>query len=167
MNRFGTLRLFSIIVLGLGLVLPTNYASAVQKSLKQTIIGTWSVTSVSDQYNNGKKSNAWGASIKGHLTFDHSGHFSYILIGEKEPNVESDDPRRPDAPVIAYFGSYTVNEQGWVVSIWIDRGSNSGEDGKAQKWSVTIRRDTLVLTGSPQSDSNGTFSQHLQVKRVL
>src|SRR5215216_6855159 len=118
MNRLSTLSMLAMTVLCLGIAVPTDPAGARQKSLKETIIGTWSVTSVSDEYKDGKRSNAWGAGMKGSIIFDHNGRFSHILIGEKEPNVESEDPRRPDALVVAYFGRYTVNEGDKVVSVW-------------------------------------------------
>jgi hypothetical protein len=105
--------------------------------------------------------------MKGALTFDYNGRFTHILIGEKEPNVESDDPNRPDALVVAYFGSYTVDERNKVVSVWIERGSNSRRNGEAQKWAVTMRGDTLNLVGSPHDDPQGQFSRHLEVKRAM
>ncbi len=167
MRRFRARSLTIITMLCLGTAVPSNLASARQRSLKETIIGTWAVTSVSDQYHDGTKSHAWGTGIKGNLTFDPNGRFSHILIGEKEPNVESDDPRRPDSLVVAYFGSYTVNETDKVVSLWIERGTNSRRDGEGQMWVVTMRGDTLGLIGSPHNDSQGTFSQHLELKRAM
>jgi hypothetical protein len=164
-NRFSTLT--AIMALCLGIAVATDRAGARQKSLTETIIGTWSVTAVSDQYEDGKKSNAWGDGMKGNLIFDRNGRFSHILIGEKQPNVEADDPRRPDALVVAYFGSYTVNEKDKVVSVWIERGTNSARDGEAQKWAVTMTGDTLALIGSPHNDSQGLFSQHLEIKRAM
>jgi hypothetical protein len=160
-------RLSAITMLCLVIAVPSDLAGARQSSLKETIIGTWAITSVSDRYDDGNKSNAWGTGMKGNVTFDHNGRFSQILIGEKEPNLESEDPRRPDSLVMAYFGSYTVNERDEIVSVWIERGTNSRRDGEQQTWAITMRGDTLGLIGSPQEDSQGTFSQHLELKRTM
>ena len=164
MNRRNVLSLSVFTALGLAL-LAVN-AVAQQKTLKETIVGTWSVASVSDHYEDGKKINPWGAGMSGNLTFDNSGHFSQILIGEQQPAMKSNDPRRADALAIAYFGSYTVNEADKVVSVKVEHATNSSRNGADQKWTVTISADALSLVGSPRKDDKGTFSPHLEVKRA-
>ena len=68
MNRRSLISLSAIAALGLA-VLP-GIAVSQQKSLKDAIIGSWSITSVFDQYENGKKNNPWGAGLKSSLVFD-------------------------------------------------------------------------------------------------
>src|SRR5438874_7307368 len=77
-------------------VLP-GLATAQQTSL----VGSWSVAAVVDQYESGKRINNWGT-VKGNISFDAGGRFSQIIIGDAQPALKSADPRKPDAPVVAY-----------------------------------------------------------------
>jgi len=140
---------------------------AQQKTLKDTIVGAWEMTSVIDEYEDGKKNNPWGAGMKGMLVFDSKGWFSQMIIGEKQESMKSPDPRRPDALAVAYYGTYSVNEADKTVSMKLVRAANSSRDGTEQK--LTIKASTansLTLVGSPRKDQQGTFSPHLVLKRA-
>lgn len=163
MNRRIALMLAAISAAALAL---PGSTLAQQKSLKDTIVGTWTVTSVSDQYDNGNKVNPWGAGMKGNLTFDANGHFTQILIGEKQASMKSDDPRRPDALALSYFGTYTVNEPDKTIIVRNEAATNSIRVGAEQKWTVSGSGDKLTLSGSPRKDQHGTFTPHLEVQRA-
>jgi Lipocalin-like domain len=105
MNPRNVIALSAIAALGLASLL--GDAVAQQKSVKETIVGTWSVTSIYDLYDDGKKTNPWGAGMKGSFTFDNNGRFTQILIGEVVPALKSADPRAADSPSLAFIGSYT------------------------------------------------------------
>jgi hypothetical protein len=165
MNRRSLISLSAIAALGLA-VLP-GIAVSQQKSLKDAIIGSWSITSVFDQYENGKKNNPWGAGLKSSLVFDGAGRFSQIIIGEPQPDMKTADTRKPDALIVAYYGSYTVNEGNKTIAIKIDGHSYSPRAGTQQTWTVAaIKGETLSLVGSPRKDQEGTFSPHLELKRA-
>jgi hypothetical protein len=165
MNRRSLISLSAIAALGLA-VLP-GIAVSQQKSLKDAIIGSWSITSVFDQYENGKKNNPWGAGLKSSLVFDGAGRFSQIIIGEPQPDMKTADTRKPDALIVAYYGSYTVNEGNKTIAIKIDGHSYSPRAGTQQTWTVAaIKGDTLSLVGSPRKDQEGTFSPQLELKRA-
>jgi hypothetical protein len=164
MNRRSLISLSTIAALGLA-VLP-GIAVSQQKSLKDTIVGSWSITSVVDQYESGKKNNPWGAGVKGQLMFDGAGRFSQIIIGEAQPAMKTADPRKPDALVVAYYGSYTVNEGSKTIAQKWDGASYSSRVGSQFTWTVAIKGDTVSLVGSPRKDQEGTFSPHLELKRA-
>ena len=154
-------------LLAFGLFLAAPYARAQQKSLKETIVGTWVVTSVSDHYEDGKKVNPWGDGVKGRFVFDANGQFIQVLIGEKQAAMKSDDPRRADALTLTYIGTYTVSEADKTISTRTERATNSARDGSEPKWTVTGSGDTLTLIGTtPPKDTHGTFSPHVDVKRA-
>ncbi|HXM81658.1 MAG TPA: lipocalin-like domain-containing protein [Burkholderiales bacterium] len=163
MNRRSLISLSAIAALGLA-VLP-GIAVGQQKSLKDTIVGSWSITSVIDQYENGKKSNPWGA-VKGNVSFDGAGRFSQIIIGEAQPAMKTAEPRKPDALVVAYYGGYTVNEGTKTIAAKIDGASYSPRLGTPQTWTVAIDGDTVTLVGSPRKDQEGTFTPRLELKRA-
>jgi hypothetical protein len=153
-------------VLASGLALSPGIAVSQQKSLKDNIVGSWSLTAAVDQYESGKKLNNWGEVIKGSMSFDAAGRFSQIIIGEAQPAMKTPDPRKPDAPVVAYFGSYTVNEDGKTISVKIDAASYSARARTQFTSTVTVNGDTMTFVGSPRKDQEGTFSPHLELKRA-
>jgi len=163
MNRRSLINLSAITALGLA-VLP-GIAVSQQKSIKDTIVGSWSITSVVDQYESGKKINNWGA-VKGNISFDRAGRFNQIIIGDAQPAMKTPDPRKPDAPVVAYYGSYSVNEGNKTITTKLDAASYSPRAGTELTLTVAIKGDTLSLVGSPRKDQEGTFTPHLELKRA-
>ena len=96
----------------LGLACAASQAPAQEKSFKETIIGAWIITSVFDEYQNGEKKDNWGGPVKGQLTFGRTGRFTTIIIGPSVASMKTDDPRKPDALTVAYYGSYSIDEAG-------------------------------------------------------
>ena len=139
-------------------------AFAQQKSLKEQIIGTWSITAVSDQYEDGTKVATFGTGVKGVFNFDGSGHFDWIIIGEKQESMKNPDPRKPDAYTIALIGTYSID--GNVIKMRADRAANSVRDGADSTFTVTGTGDALVLAGSARPDQKGTFKPTLDIARA-
>ena len=160
MRRIASMVIFAFV----GLALTAGSAGAQQKPLKEQIVGTWSITSVFDQYEDGKKEITFGSGVKGVFNFDGNGHFTWIIIGEKQPAMKSDDPRRPDAFTVAQFGTYAV--EGSVISLHLERAANSVRDGADQTLTVAGSGDSLTFTGSPRKDQKGTFAPHIDVARA-
>ena len=148
--------------LGLAGALPE---AAFGQSLKTAIVGTWVLTAVADQYDSGESVNNWGTA-KGNLTFNPGGRFSQIIIGDAQPALKSPDPRKPDAPVVAYYGTYSVNDATKTVSLNIEAASWSARVGTGQSLVVEIKGDTMNLVGSPRKDQRGTFRPRLELKRA-
>jgi hypothetical protein len=164
MNRRSLISLSAIAALGLA-VLPGSAVSQ-QKPLKDAIVGSWSITSVFDQYENGKKNNPWGA-VKSQFVFDGAGRYTQIIIGEAQPAMKTANPRKPDAPVVAQYGSYTVNESNKTIAMKTDGAAYSPRAGTQGTYTVVaINGDTMSLVGSPRKDQIGTFSPHLELKRA-
>ena len=138
---------------------------AFSQALRSAIVGTWMLTSVADRYDSGQSVNHWGT-VRGNLTFDAGGRFSQIIIGEPQPALKSPDPRKPDAPVVAYYGTYTVNENTKTVSLTLEAASWSPRVGSGQSVVIDIQGDAMTLVGSPRQDQVGTFRPHLELKRA-
>ncbi len=147
------------------LILVGNAALAQEKGFKQTIIGPWLITAVYDEYQNGEKKDNWGGPVKGQITFGRSGRFTQIIVGPPVASMKTNDPRKPDAPVVAYYGSYTVDEAGKKVIGKIEGASFSGRANTETVWTVQGSGDALTLIGSPRQDQYGTFIPKLEVKR--
>jgi hypothetical protein len=133
--------------------------------IRDIVVGSWSIASVIDQYESGKKIDNWGA-VKGNISFDTAGRFSQIIIGGAQPAMKTGDPRKPDAPVVAYYGTYTVNEGSKTISFKLDAASYSPRVGTENTWTVALNGDAMTIVGSPRKDQEGTFRPGLELKRV-
>jgi hypothetical protein len=140
-------------------------AQGQDSSLKKAIVGSWTITAVVDQYDSGKQVNNWGT-VKGNISFDTGGRFSQIIIGDVQPALKSQDPRKPDAPVVAYYGTYTVDEGGKKISTKLEAASYSARAGTTFTSIVEIKGDTMTLIGSTRKDQEGTFTPRLQLRRA-
>ena len=147
------------------LALAASPATAQEKNFKEAIIGPWVITSVFDEYQSGEKKDNWGGPVKGQITFGRTGRFTTIIIGPPGASMKTDDPRKPDAMVVAYFGSYTVVEAGKKITGKIEGASYSPRVNMETTWTVQGSGDKLTLVGSPRKDQHGTFSPKLEVKR--
>ena len=149
----------------LGFALSASQASAQDKSLKEAIAGAWIVTSVFDQYDNGDKKDNWGGKVNGQLTFGRTGRFTQILIGPPVAAMKGDDPRKPDAMTVAYYGTYSVDEAGKKINAKIEAATFSPRANTDTSWTVKGSGDKLTLVGSPRKDQHGTFTPNLEVSR--
>ena len=149
----------------LSLALAASQATAQEKSFKEAIIGPWIITSVFDEYQNGERRDNWGGPVKGQITFGRTGRFTTIIIGPSSASMKTDDPRKPDALVVAYYGSYTVDEAGKKINGKIEGASYSPRVNMDTTWTVQGSGDKLTLIGSPRKDQHGTFSPKLEVRR--
>ena len=138
-------------------------AVACAQSLASAIVGSWAVVTVADQYDNGKNINNWGT-VKGNLSFDANGRFTQIIVGDVQN--KGPDPRKPDAPVVAYYGTYSVNEAAKSVTFNIEAASWSPRAGTTNTSSVEMNGDVLTLVGSARKDQVGTFRPRVELKRV-
>jgi hypothetical protein len=150
--------------MGLGFALFTGIAASQQTPLRDAVVGSWSLVSAIDHYDNGKKINNWGA-IKGRITFDREGRFSQIIIGEAQPAMKTTDPRKPDAPLVAYYGTYTVDDAARSVTLKLEAASYSARAGTPSTATVTIKGDAMTMVSSPRKDQHGTFTPNLELKR--
>lgn len=157
----------SCITVSIAMGLLPSIAASQQTSLKDTIVGSWSIATVIDQYESGKKLDNWGKGVKGNISLDAGGRFSQIIVGEAQPSMKTPDPRKPDAPVVAYYGTYTVNEGAKTVSFKLEAASYSPRVGTVNTWTVALKgNDAMTIVGSPRKDQEGTFNPRLELKRA-
>ena len=93
MNRRSILILSAIAALGPA-VLPGS-AIAQTKSLKDQLVGTWTVTSQEQARKDGSKVERFGATPKGITIFEANGRFATILARPDLPKLASNDPMKP------------------------------------------------------------------------
>lgn len=143
----------------------TSSALSQDKSFKESVTGAWIVTSVFDQYDNGDKKDNWGGKVSGQITFGRTGRFTQILVGPPVAAMKGDDPRKPDAMTVAYYGTYTVDEAGKKINAKIEAATFSPRANTDTAWTVKGSGDKLTLVGSPRKDQHGSFTPNLEVSR--
>ena len=153
MNRRSTLSISAMAVLGLAL-LPGNTV-AQQKSLKEQLIGTWTVVSVDSTAPDGKKGQIFGPNPKGILVFDASGQYAQIIVRPDVPKFKANNrlkgtPEENTAALhgtTATFGTWTVDEASKTITVRYVGGmfpNQAGTDTKRTVASVTA--DELKLS---------------------
>jgi lipocalin-like protein len=144
--------------------LPAN-SLAQSNSLKQQLIGTWTVVSVADVYENGKKVDDWGSEVGGAASFDASGRFTWMIIGRDLENA-SGSPRVSSRMVIAYYGKYSVDEAAKTITLKAERSTYPNFDGSTRRASLTIKGDTMTQSSTPISTPRGPIVPQIVLKRA-
>jgi hypothetical protein len=129
----------------LPLVLVPSSGIAQQKSLKGEIVGTWNITSVNVERNDGTKVQPFGPNPKGLLTLTSDGHFTLVNTRPGRSKFASNN-RMEGTPeenkqtvqgALAYFGTYTVNEGEKMFTLRIEASSFPNDEGAEQKRLIT------------------------------
>src|SRR5712691_2812637 len=143
MNRRNTLSLSVVAVIGLAL-LPGN-AVGQEKSLKEQLVGTWTLVSWDQDVPNGAKFQRFGANPKGFNIFDANGRFFVMFARADLPKIASNNPSTPTPEeakaivggAIGYFGTYTVDEGAKLVTLRVEASSFPNQLAADQKRTVT------------------------------
>ena len=159
MDRRSILRLSAITALGLAL-LPGS-AIAQQRTLKEQLVGTWSLVSVETVRKDGTKVPfVEGPDIKGIQIFTNK-HFSFQVISNfpklasgNRLNTTPEENKAVAHGVQSYFGTYTVNEaeRGWTAHTI--RGSQPNQNGTETKRTITSISSTELRYSTPLASGN-------------
>ena len=141
----------------------SNEAVAQQNTLRQQLVGTWTVLSFTNENERtGKKTEVFGSNPKGIFMFDETGRFSINLLRPGRPKFGYRDfPSVAAAKaalegIITMFGTYKVNESEHSVSLDVIGGSYPTWDNSHQKRFITINRDELTYRNPTPASGGGT-----------
>ena len=138
------------------------FGPASAQSLKQQIVGTWTLASGAEKFPDGKIVFPWA---NGTMMFDGDGHTSMFLVGKgREKGVLN--PRIPFGPFIAFYGHYTVNEAAQNVTIKVALGSTPTIETQTRVFAVAFKSGTMTLTGSQVKTPKGMITPINQWKRA-
>jgi hypothetical protein len=149
----------------LGIVALPGSAPTQEKSLKDQLLGTWTLVSLAEVYPDGRRENPWGPMLKGAVNFDSSGKVMLMLIGADLPNPTG-KPQESGRMVVAYFGTYAVDEAAKTVTYTAERATTPAFDGLARKANVTVTGDELQQASAPVTGPQGTFTPNLVFRRA-
>jgi hypothetical protein len=161
MNRRNVLTLCVIAASGI-VLLPS--AAVGQKSLKEQLVGTWTLVSAVDILPDGSKSEPWGSNPKGAYMFDANGRFAQMLMRSDLPKLTSRLQGTPEQNkaiaqgAIAMYGTYSVNEADKVISVHFEGSTFAGFVGTDGKRIVTSLTADELKTTNPAT-STGTKAE--------
>jgi hypothetical protein len=151
MNRRSIVQISA--VTALGFVMSLSSAMAQTKSLKEQLVGTWTLSSA----------DLYGTNPKGSYMFDSSGRFSAILMRNDLPKYTSNS-RTQATPTeykgtvdgsIAYFGTYSIN--GTDLDLHVEGRTFANWTGTVQKrTNVSVVGDELRYNVPAPSDGRPT-----------
>jgi hypothetical protein len=167
MNRRTTLTLTALAFLWLGITLSPSDALGQQKSLKELIVGTWLLDSVYDQTQDGEKHNPWGDGVKGQAIFTSDGNVSWQMMSANRPKADT-SPREPVGQVVAFWGTYTVDDAAKTCTVHIERCTFPQWDGITGTLNLAFptENELNITTTKPISDPKMPFVPHLNWKRA-
>jgi Lipocalin-like domain len=161
MNRRDMIIVSAIGTLAL-IMLPPG-AIGQQKSLKDQLVGTWTLVSSDTVAPNGARTPTFGTAAKGVAVFDPGGRYTFSFVSTGLPKFASNNrmngtPEEHKAVVqgsLAHFGTYTVDEAGKSFTIHTEGSSFQNWVGTEQKRPFTIAGDDLKWT-TPVASGGGT-----------
>jgi hypothetical protein len=153
-RKFSGRAAFVASVFSMAAVLP-----AAAQSVKDQLVGTWSVESNVEEYADGKKV-SWDPSLKGMVVYDAGGRF-VLMMAETgiRKKVEGNPALNPVGKMISYFGTYSVDEASKTLTHKIVGSSFPNWDGSEQKRVVTsINASGMVFkSAAPIPSAQGPF----------
>jgi hypothetical protein len=157
------------------LLLRAGDATAQQSSssAQRQFIGTWSLVSIHYVEKDGRKIEPFGPGAKGMLFFERGGRFATQVMAANRPRFASnnrmigtpEENKAVSQGVVAYFGTYTVDEPDHVVTLHIEQSSFPNWNGTDQQRRFAFTDDELRYTAA-SSTANPAESAELVWKRV-
>jgi lipocalin-like protein len=150
-------------IIGLAM-LAASVATVSAQSLKEQLLGNWTLVSNTQKYQDGKEENSFGPKLKGQLILTPTGRFSLFLIGGDRP--KTNEPTNPIGPAVAYFGTYSIGEADKSLVFHVEGSTNPNFEGTDQKATVTINGDDMSYVRAPIPSSKGPFVPTVTWKRA-
>jgi Lipocalin-like domain len=139
---------------------------AQSKGLKEQLPGAWALVAVIGERPDGSKFEPFGANPKGIIIFTSDGHFSLFQSSADVPRIALNDrakatPEEATAVVresIAYYGTYSVNEDEKTLSVRLDGSTYANlVGGPEQKRIVTSLTPEELRFTNPRTPAGVTL----------
>jgi Lipocalin-like domain len=161
MNQRVTLAMTTTALLCLAVGLSASNSLAQQKSLKEQLVGTWTLVSSDQVRPDGSRLKQFGANPKGINVFDANGRFFVMIASADNSQIAARDSAKANseeiggliAESIAYYGTYTVNDEVKVISLHLDASTFPNQIGTDQKRAITSLTANELEYSSPAATS--------------
>ena len=130
-----------------------------KQSLKEQLVGTWTLLSWEQRKGDGTKVERYGTGPKGIAFFDAGGRYIITVMRSDRAKYASDalwqgtpDENKETADgTITYFGTYSISEADSSIAIHVVGSSFPNWNGTDQKRFVAIAGEQLTLTVRPSA----------------
>ena len=135
-------------------------AGAQETTLKQRLVGTWSLVSTVDTNKDGTTTDRWGANPKGLAIFDPDGHMSFMISRSDIPKFAVNNATQGTAAenaavvhgITATIGTWSVDEASKILTTNVVASSFPNFVGNSQKRIITsLTADELRYTNPASS----------------
>lgn len=125
-------------------------------SLKQRLVGTWTLAGAYNILPNGKRFEPQGPNGKGMLMLDANGQFIWLLVRPDIRKVASNNRLTGTAAenkavaqgVLSYYGTYSVDEPSSTMTMRIAYSSFANFNGTEQKRSISLENGQLSVVNN-------------------
>jgi len=128
------------------------------ESLKDQIVGTWTLAEVYDRYENGTTDNPWGPGVEGQVTYTQDGRFSLMIMSANRPKSDA-DPRTPIGPALGYFGTYTIRDS--VIAHETERATFPNWEGHERPLTAIVNGDAMAQTAPAIGPPGQSYVPHM------
>jgi hypothetical protein len=160
MKRLAPLAMTTTALLCLALGFSASDSLAQKKSLKDQLVGTWTLVSSDQVRPDGSKLSQFGDNPKGINVFEANGRFFDMVASAANSQIASNGRSRTNSEEdglvvesIAYYGTYTVNEEVSVISLHLDASTFPNQVGTDQKRTITSLTANELKYSSPAAIS--------------
>ncbi len=165
MHRRSILTLSAITGLGLAL-LPGN-AIAQTKSLKDQLVGTWTLVSYDNIAADNSHKPAYGSKPNGILVFDGGGRYVILLTNSDRPKWKSrgrldataEEWKSAGLGTVAQFGKWSVDEGNKALIRRPEGALNPNSAGVETRLTIAVSGDELRITDSNSGVVGGKTEQ--------
>ncbi len=163
-----------ISALAAGLMLAPGSAGAEAKSVKDMIVGTWTLLLDDGVKEDGTHVPGYGPNPDGSLIFTADGHYSLQIFRYGRPAFASknrlagtaDENRAAIQGMIAHFGTYVIDEAGKTITFRIAASSFPNWDATRQTRVITAITDDVLTYNNPAPPAPGLVRAELAWKKA-
>ena len=120
------------------------------QSLKEKLVGAYTLAEGSEVFADGKKVIPWA---KGSLQLSPTGRVSFFVLPKER--AKTDSVRTPAGPMVAWYGSYVVDEAANTMTATVEGASSPAYEGAKRVQTITFQADTMTWTGSKVDTPEG------------
>jgi hypothetical protein len=166
--------IIGISALVVGLAMLPGGASAQQKSIKDQIVGIWTLLLSDNIKDDGTHVPGYGPNPEGTVIFTPNGHYSLQVMRHGRPAFASKDRMAGTADenkaavqgMISHFGTYAIDEAGKSITFHIEASSFPNWNGTEQKRPVTAITDDVLTWNTPAPSAAGFVQAELAWKKA-
>ena len=163
-----------ISALVVGLAMLPGGANAQQKSVKDQLVGAWTLLLADNIKDDGTHVPGYGPNPEGVIIFTPDGHYSLQIIRNGRPAFASkdrmagtvDENKAAVQGMISHFGTYTVDEAGKTLTFRIEASSFPNWDRTVQKRPITAITDEVLTWNTPAPSAAGFVRAEVAWKKA-